>query len=70
MNLVFARSESDDPLARAMARSESAEARLRVGGSNPESRRKNWIASRSLSSGAHSRDPLARNDRVLILAVC
>jgi hypothetical protein len=22
-----------------------------------------WIASRSLSSGAHSRDPLARNDR-------
>jgi hypothetical protein len=21
-----------------------------------------WIASRSLSSGAHSRDPLARND--------
>src|SRR3979490_428814 len=24
-----------------------------------------WIASRSLSSGAHSRDPLARNDGVL-----
>src|ERR1700731_4352784 len=24
-----------------------------------------WIASRSLSSGAHSRDPLARNDRCL-----
>src|SRR4030088_234235 len=23
-----------------------------------------WIASRSLSSGAHSRDPLARNDRL------
>jgi hypothetical protein len=23
-----------------------------------------WIASRSLSSGAHSRDPLARNDDV------
>ncbi len=23
-----------------------------------------WIASRSLSSGAHSRDPLARNDVV------
>jgi hypothetical protein len=23
---------------------------------------KEWIASRSLSSGAHSRDPLARND--------
>jgi hypothetical protein len=23
---------------------------------------KSWIASRSLSSGAHSRDPLARND--------
>jgi hypothetical protein len=22
-----------------------------------------WIASRSLSSGAHSRDPVARNDR-------
>src|ERR1700730_1920576 len=25
-------------------------------------RMKSWIASRSLSSGAHSRDPLARND--------
>jgi hypothetical protein len=25
-------------------------------------RKKEWIASRSLSSGAHSRDPLARND--------
>jgi hypothetical protein len=25
-----------------------------------------WIASRSLSSGAHSRDPLARNDGRLI----
>src|SRR5450759_5588074 len=24
--------------------------------------RQSWIASRSLSSGAHSRDPLARND--------
>jgi hypothetical protein len=24
-----------------------------------------WIASRSLSSGAHSRDPLARNDGAL-----
>jgi hypothetical protein len=24
--------------------------------------RRSWIASRSLSSGAHSRDPLARND--------
>jgi hypothetical protein len=24
-----------------------------------------WIASRSLSSGAHSRDPLARNDDVI-----
>jgi hypothetical protein len=23
---------------------------------------KHWIASRSLSSGAHSRDPVARND--------
>jgi hypothetical protein len=28
--------------------------------SSPES--KFWIASRNLSSGAHSRDPLARND--------
>jgi hypothetical protein len=26
------------------------------------SQRHFWIASRSLSSGAHSRDPLARND--------
>jgi hypothetical protein len=26
------------------------------------SRKESWIASRSLSSGAHSRDPLARND--------
>jgi hypothetical protein len=25
-----------------------------------------WIASRSLSSGAHSRDPLARNDENVI----
>jgi hypothetical protein len=24
-----------------------------------------WIASRSLSSGAHSRDPLARNDGMI-----
>ena len=31
--------------------------------SNPESRPRLWIASRSLSSGARSRDPLARNDR-------
>jgi hypothetical protein len=27
-----------------------------------------WIASRSLSSGAHSRDPLARNDEVAEVA--
>src|SRR5213593_4295861 len=26
--------------------------------------RREWIASRSLSSGAHSRDPLARNDGI------
>ncbi len=26
-----------------------------------------WIASRSLSSGAHSRDPLARNDVAMVL---
>src|SRR5206468_6859374 len=33
------------------------------GGSNPAFLlRQSWIASRSLSSGAHSRDPLARND--------
>jgi hypothetical protein len=25
-----------------------------------------WIASRSLSSGAHSRDPLARNDNMAV----
>jgi hypothetical protein len=25
-----------------------------------------WIASRSLSSGAHSRDPLARNDGLAV----
>jgi hypothetical protein len=25
-----------------------------------------WIASRSLSSGAHSRDPLARNDGLYV----
>jgi Tfp pilus assembly protein FimT len=30
--------------------------------SNPCRVKKEWIASRSLSSGAHSRDPLARND--------
>jgi hypothetical protein len=28
------------------------------------SRRKSWVASRSLSSGAHSRDPLAGNDGI------
>jgi hypothetical protein len=28
-----------------------------------------WIASRSLSSGAHSRDPVARNDGKLIGAL-
>jgi hypothetical protein len=27
-------------------------------------RKQEWIASQSLSSGAHSRDPLARNDVV------
>jgi hypothetical protein len=26
-----------------------------------------WIVSRSLSSGAHSRDPLARNDGITIV---
>jgi hypothetical protein len=30
--------------------------------SNPFLLAARWIASRSLSSGAHSRDPLARND--------
>jgi hypothetical protein len=36
---------------------------LRAKRSNPSRRvKKEWIASRSLSSGAHSRDPLARND--------
>jgi sortase A len=36
---------------------------LRAQRSNPSLREeKEWIASRSLSSGAHSRDPLARND--------
>jgi hypothetical protein len=34
----------------------------RSGRSNPVLLRGLWIASRSLSSGAHSRDPLARND--------
>jgi hypothetical protein len=60
--------QRDDPPSlamRAMAGLESAEAPLRVGGSNPfflcAAR---WIASRSLSSGAHSRDPLARNDGI------
>jgi hypothetical protein len=28
--------------------------------------KKSWIASRSLSSGAHSRDPLARHDDATI----
>jgi len=45
--------------------------------SNPVfvSRSQSWIASRSLSSGAHSRDPLARNDgknsvRVATAMIC
>src|SRR5437868_262154 len=33
-----------------------------AGRGEERSARKQWIASRSLSSGAHSRDPLARND--------
>jgi len=39
---------------------------LRAERSNPEPRKKSWVASaRSLSSGAHSRDPLApRNDGI------
>jgi len=38
-------------------------ASLRAQRSNPPIRyAARWIASRSLSSGAHSRDPLARND--------
>src|ERR1700677_1561460 len=32
--------------------------------------KKEWIASRSLSSGAHSRDPLARNDDLLFVIAC
>ena len=37
---------------------------LRAKRSNPSrSKEESWIASQSLSSGAHSRDPLARNDR-------
>jgi hypothetical protein len=32
--------------------------------SNPVAGEKKWIASRSLSSGAHSRYPLARNDGI------
>ena len=31
--------------------------------------KQDWIASRSLSSGAHSRDPLARNDEVVIVVI-
>jgi hypothetical protein len=30
----------------------------------PQPQEEKWIASRSLSSGAHSRDPLARNDGI------
>jgi len=40
--------------------------------SNPASfffaQEESWIASRSLSSGAHSRDPVARNDGVKAVA--
>ena len=46
-----------------LRQTQSACARERKGRSNPESfLRNDWIASRSLSSGARSRDPLARND--------
>ena len=48
----------------------SAEARLRAKADATKqssfllffARKGSWIASRSLSSGAHSRDPVARND--------
>jgi hypothetical protein len=44
----------------------SAEARLRAKADATKQsmlrHKERWIASRSLSSGAHSRDPLARND--------
>src|SRR5258705_13657108 len=45
-----------------------AEALQREGGSNPESRVKLWIASRSLASGADPRDPLVRNDGLKLIA--
>jgi hypothetical protein len=63
---VIARSDSDDPSTLASQATpgwQSAEAPRREGGSNPAFLfRQSWIASRSLSSGARSRDPLARND--------
>jgi hypothetical protein len=56
---------------RSLRELESAEASLRVGGSNPGfGYGKVWIASWSLSSGAHSRDPLARNDAKGIAGSC
>src|ERR1700756_2391365 len=66
--VVIARSASDDPstlAARASPGRESANALSREGGSNSiqsVTAEGFWIASRSLLSGARSRDPLARND--------
>ena len=52
--------QDDDVIARSVARKQSSLAAWL------------WIASRSLSSGAHSRDPLARNDakRSIMLSSC
>src|SRR5215510_5153603 len=64
---VIARSASDDPstlAAQATPGWESAEALCAKAEAIQLSLQQSWIASRSLSSGARSRDPLARNDGV------
>ena len=61
---VFRADVFSKPRARGAARSRRCVIpSLRAQRSNPCcNTKKEWIASRSLSSGAHSRDPLARND--------
>src|SRR5712691_7282623 len=63
------RRAGDEPVSDRRARREAAKSHPKLGVPSLRAKRSNpyflaarWIASRSLSSSAHSRDPLARND--------